>query len=82
MAKRRNPTSSPFSGAYRKHPGRNTSQIQGEKGKGDVQYKNIETKVNNREYFDDDYEVKQENQIARDEAKRVKENRSDRGKRR
>ena len=33
------------------------------------EYKNIETSVNSPSYFDDDYEVKQEDKISSEEAK-------------
>lgn len=82
MTKRRNPAGTPFSDAIKNLPGKSNSQIPGEKGRGDDQYKDIVTRVNNREYFDDDYEVKQENQISRDEAKREKESRAGRRRRR
>ena len=35
-------------------------------------YRNVETSVNNPSYFDDDYEVRQENEIERDQARRGK----------
>ena len=42
-------------------------------------YKNIETSVNNRNYFDDEYAVKEEDNIGSDEAK--SENADNGGKR-
>jgi hypothetical protein len=38
------------------------------------EYKNIETSVNNRSYFGDDYEVEQEAQIGQNEADTEDEN--------
>lgn len=35
-------------------------------------YRNVETSVNDPSYYDDDYEVRQENEIQRDEARRGK----------
>jgi len=46
---------------------------------GGEDYKNIETAVNNPNYFDDDYAVKQENKIGQDEAKSEKDDRVGRG---
>ena len=42
---------------------------------GGEDYKNIETAVNNPNYFDDDYAVEQENKIGQDEAKSEKDDR-------
>jgi hypothetical protein len=81
MAERGNPTGTPYSGAQENHPNKNTNQSQGQQSKGDKQYKNIETKVDNRDYFGDDYEVQQEGQISREEAKTEKENRPDKRER-
>jgi hypothetical protein len=47
---------------------------------GDGNYKNIETSVNNRNYFDDDYEVGEEDRISSEEAKTEKEPRVGRGR--
>ena len=44
------------------------------------EYRNIETSVNNPSYFDDDYEVEQDNKIAEDESKSEKEDRIKRSK--
>ncbi len=52
---------------------RNTEPKEGE-------YRNIETSVNNSSYFDDDYEVEQDNKIAEDESKSEKEERIERSK--
>jgi hypothetical protein len=35
-------------------------------------YRNVQLSVNNPSYFDDDYEVRQDNEIQRDEARRGK----------
>jgi len=47
----------------------------------DGQYKNVETSVNNRSYFDDDYEVGQEDEMSREEAKTEDENNVTKGRR-
>jgi hypothetical protein len=60
------------------NPKREDSQ-QNEKPK-EGEYRNIETSVNNPSYFDDDYEVKQENEISKEEARREKEIRAGRSK--
>lgn len=75
MAERGNPTGTPYSGTNENHSNNGTNPQQSRKGRGDEQYKNIETGVNNREYFGDDYEVQQDNEIASDEAKTEKANR-------
>ncbi|MFL5739011.1 MAG: hypothetical protein ACJ75B_02240 [Flavisolibacter sp.] len=43
-------------------------------------YKNIETSVNNPEYFSDEVESSMENEISEDEARTEKEGRSEKGK--
>lgn len=45
-----------------------------EKGRSDEQYKNVETSVNNRSYFGDEYGVGKENEISRDESRSEDEN--------
>jgi hypothetical protein len=42
-------------------------------------YKNIETSVNNPAYFNDDYESRAEDEIARQESKSEKDQRMKRG---
>ena len=81
MAKRGNQTGTPYSGAHENHPNKNTNQNQGQQSRGDEQYKNIETKVNNRDYFGDDYEVQEEGKMSREEAKTENENRPGRRER-
>jgi hypothetical protein len=75
MTERENPTGTPSSGTNEDRSNRDANQDPGRMGRGDEQYKNIETKVSNREYFGDDYEVEQENKIVQEEAKREKESR-------
>lgn len=76
MAERGNPTGTPYSGSNNEdHSNNGTNQEQSPKGRGDEQYKNIETKVNNREYFGDDYESGQDDEMSSNEAKTEKENR-------
>jgi len=43
-------------------------------GAQEGEYKNIETSVNNRSYFGDDYEVEQEDEMSRNEANTEDEN--------
>ena len=45
----------------------NTNENQDQRA-GDGNYKNIETSVNNRQAFGDDYEVEQEDQMSQGEA--------------
>lgn len=47
--------------------GRDNQQHQQKAKEGD--YRNAETAVNNASYFDDDYEVKKEEEISHEEAK-------------
>lgn len=54
---------------------RNTSEKQENTGAQQGNYKNIETAVNNPSYFDDDYEVEQENKITEHEHKTEDEGR-------
>lgn len=75
MAERGNPTGTPYSGSNEDRSNNGNSQEQSQKGRGEEQYKNIETKVNNREYFGDDYAVDQEEDMGQQEAKTEKENR-------
>lgn len=57
-----------------------TKPDQGHREPKEGEYRNIETSVNNPSYFDDDYEVKQDNKIVEDEARREKEDRVERSK--
>lgn len=75
MAERINPTGTPYSGTNEERSNKGTSREQSPKGRGDEQYKNVETKVNNREYFGDEYETGQDDEMTRDEAKTEKGNR-------
>ena len=75
MAERGNPTGTPYSGTNEDRSNNGTNKEQSPKGRGDEQYKNIETKVNNREYFGDEYETGQDDDMSRDEAKTEKGNR-------
>lgn len=50
-----------------------SSQPDSQQGGQDSQYKNVETSVNNKDYFNDDYEVKQEDDMMTEEAKREQE---------
>jgi hypothetical protein len=54
-------------------PGGQNSQKE-EAGEGS--YRNVETSVNNKDYFDDEEEVRQEDRIAEDEAKSEKKERT------
>ena len=57
--------------------GNNSDTSREEKQNGGAQegqYKNIETSVNNRSYFGDDYEVEQEDEMSRNEANTEDEN--------
>lgn len=56
--------------------GNTNNQNQGQ----DSKYKNIETSVNNRNYFNDDHEVKQEDEMNKEEARSERDNRPDRRK--
>lgn len=49
-------------------------------GAREGEYKNIETSVNNPSSFDDSYASKQEDEIAREEVKTEKEQRSGKGR--
>jgi hypothetical protein len=75
MAERGNPTGTPYSGTKEDRSNNGTNEQQSQKGRGDEQYKNIQTKVGNREYFGDDYEVEQEGEMGREEARTENENR-------
>ena len=79
MAERGNPTGTPYSGTNEDRSNNGSNDAQSQKGRGDEQYKNIETKVGNRESFGDDYEVEQEDELSRNEAKTENENRIGRG---
>jgi hypothetical protein len=58
----------------------NTNNQNDQNQKQDRQYKNIETSVNNPNYFNDDYEVKQEDEMNKEEARSERDNRPDRRK--
>lgn len=75
MAAKGNPTGTPNSATHEERSNNGTNQEQSPKGRGDEQYKNIETKVNNREYFGDEYETGQDDEISSNEAKTEKANR-------
>jgi len=75
MAERGNPTGTPYSGTNEDRSNNGTNQQQSQKGRGDEQYKNIQTKVGNREYYGEDYAVEQEEEMGREEAKTENENR-------
>jgi hypothetical protein len=55
--------------------GRNTQQHEHTTKEGD--YRNAETRAGNASYFNDDYEVGQENDIAKEEAKTEEQVRKD-----
>lgn len=76
--KRGTPSNPSEGGAGSGNPQTPPSHRNTEPKEGD--YRNIETSVNNPSYFDDDYEVEQENKIAEDEAKREREDRIKRSK--
>ena len=58
---------------------RNSDSTSQQTGK-ENQYKNVETSVNNKNYFDEDYSVKREGEISKEEAATEKEDRPDRSK--
>jgi hypothetical protein len=46
-----------------------TSRNEQNQDPGEGSYRNIETSVNNKEYFDEEYETEQDNKISEDEMK-------------
>lgn len=54
-----------------KEPGSTAGGAQPNRNKeaDESSYKNVETSVNNPAYFNDDYEIEQENEMSTDEAK-------------
>ena len=54
MAKRGNPTGTSYSGINEDRSNNVTNQQQSQKGRGDDRYKNVQTKVGNREYYGED----------------------------
>jgi hypothetical protein len=55
-------------------PSSKPQQSQKRKEPKEGEYRNIETPVNNTSYFGDDFEVRQEEEIAREEVKSEDEN--------
>ena len=55
----------------------NTTTPQQDQNRSEGEYKNIETSVNNRDYFGEDFSVEQENEMSNEEAATEDEN--DRG---
>jgi hypothetical protein len=70
--KRGTPLNPSERGSDSANPQKNGEQQNEETKEGE--YRNVETSVNNPSYFDDDYEVEQENEISRKEAETEDEN--------